>query len=102
MFNRRHIEMFVVLLCCTAASADPFAPAQQPPADGIHTPAANYRVVGTAILEARTVAIIHVADGRFRVVKPGDDIGDVKVITITLDAVHVETSQGMLRWPVTD
>ncbi len=83
--------------CAVGGHADPFAPAAPQVAA---PPAADYRVVGAAVLGERAVAAVRVPNGRFRIVRPGERLGAATVVTITLDAVHLRTASGVLRLAV--
>lgn len=111
MSERRFLPWALVLLAvCAPAPADPFAPAT--PAPEMEAPAfvpsppvmqtPNYRVAGAVISGRRAVAAIQLPEGRFFIVRRGEKIGDATVAEITLDAVRLETSAGVLRLPVSD
>ncbi len=97
---------FALLACCATGHADPFgsAPTSENPHTAAVSPSAprEYRVAGTAIAGERAVAVIQTPDGRFRIVQPGEQIGDATVVRITLDTVHLKTPRGVSRLPVSD
>lgn len=107
--RRWHRRTLALLIAVSVAAADPFAPVENPgeaevsaPAAPVPAPPPDYRVAGVAISESRAVAAIRLPQGRFVIVRPGESVGDASVVEITLDAVHLETSAGVLRLPVSD
>lgn len=108
--RRLHRWAFTLLAACAPVCGDPFAsaptageeekPIVVPSSPVMQTP--DYRVAGAAISKRRAVAVMQLPEGRFFIVRPGEKIDDTTVVEITLDAVRLETSAGVLRLPVSD
>ena len=92
----------VLIICCVVANSDPFssAPPGLSASPESSAPAQNYRVVGAVLLGELAAAVIRSSDGRFRVVHPGENLGDAVVVKITLDEVHLQVGADVLRLAV--